>query len=100
MTASSPRPTNRAENQNGCSKNVNSQPIIKALKTTGKEIATNRCLENIIPKHANAVAIVPNGTSKTAVGEKQLAIKQPKIKPMEYRLLKKQSKTSISATLN
>ena len=51
-------------------------------------------------RHANAVAIVPNMTSKEAVGEKILAIKQPSVKPIPYRLLKKQNKTNISANLN
>ena len=100
MTANSPSPTNRAENQNGSPKNVSSQPMMKALKTTGNVIATNKCFENIIPTHAKAVAIVPKGTSSTAVGEKKLAIKQPNVRPIEYFLLKKHSKTNISENLN
>ena len=73
---------------------------MNALKTTGKVIATSKCLENIIPIQARSVASVPNGTSNGAVGEKQLAIKQPNVKPTAYLLLKKQSKTNISENLN
>ena len=100
MTANSPSATNKTENQNGSPKKVSSQPIMKALKTTGNVIATNKCFENIIPTHAKAVAIVPNGTSRTAVGEKQLAIRHPNVKPIEYFLLKKHRSTNISENLN
>ena len=100
MTPNSPRPTVNALIQNGSPKNDNSQAIINALATTGKIAATASCLENIIPKHAIKVAIVPNGTSNTAVGENRLASRQPNVKPMECFLLKKQSKTMISENLN
>ena len=95
MTPNSPRPTVKALIQNGSPKNDNSQAMINALEITGNKAATNNCLENIIPKQAINVAIVPNGTSSTAVGENKLASKQPKVKPMECFLLKKQSKTMI-----
>ena len=79
---------------------VNSKATMKALKTTGKAIANNNHLENIIQRHANAVAKVPNKISSGAVGEKKLAIKHPKINPIAYLLLKKQNKTKISAKRN
>ena len=100
MTPNSPRPTVKALIQNGSPKNDNSQAMINALATTGNKAATNNCLENIMPKQAINVAIVPNGTSSTAVGENKLASKQPNVKPMECFLLKKQSKTMISENLN
>ena len=100
MTASSPKPTNKAENQYGSLKNDNSQAMIKALQRTGNQIATMRCLEKIMPKHANKVAHVPNKTSKEAVGEKQFATKQPSVNPIAYFLLKKQRSTSTSEKRN
>ena len=100
MTANSPAPTVNIDNQYGSPKNDNSQAIIRALLITGKHIAKSICLENIIPTQAINVANVPNGISKEAVGEKQLANKQPRVKPIVYFLLKKQSKTMISENLN
>ena len=64
--------------------------MIKALNTTGKAIATNKYLENMIPIHASKVASVPKGTSSGAVGEKQFAIRQPNVNPIACFLLKKQ----------
>ena len=100
MTANSPKPIVSTLIQYGSLKNVNSQPTIKALNITGNNIAMIKCLENIIAKHVKAVAIVPNKISKEAVGEKQLAIKHPNVKPILNLLLKKQSKTNISENLN
>ena len=100
MTANSPRPTVNTENQYGSAKNDNSQAIIKALLTTGNKIATAKCLQNIMPKQAMSVAAVPNKTSKDAVGEKQLANKQPSVNPIACFLLKKQRRTKISEKRN
>ena len=100
MTANSPRPTVNTENQYGSAKNDNSQAIIKALLTTGNKIATAKCLQNIIPKQAIKVAAVPNKTSNEAVGEKQLANKQPRVRPIACFLLKKQRSTKISEKRN
>ena len=100
MTANSPRPTVNAENQYGSAKNDNSHAIIKALLITGNQIATIKCLENIIPTHAIKVATVPNKMSNEAVGEKQLASKQPRVKPTVCFLLKKQRRTNISEKRN
>ncbi len=100
MTPNSPRPTVKALIQYGSPKNDNSQAMMNALAITGKQAATNKCLENIMPRQAISVAIVPNGTSNTAVGENKLASKQPNVKPIECFLLKKQSKTMISENLN
>ena len=100
MTASSPKPTVRTENQYGSAKNDNSQAIMKALLTTGKRIANAKCLQNIIPKHAIKVAAVPKKMSREAVGEKQLANKQPSVKPIACFLLKKHKSTKISEKRN
>ena len=100
MTANSPRPTVNTESQYGSPKNVNSQATIKALLITGKAAASNNHLLNIIPKHANNVATVPKIISKLAVGDKQLARKQPIVNPTEYLLLKKHNKTNISEKRN
>ena len=100
MTANSPRPTVRTENQYGSAKNDNSQAIIKALLTTGNKIATAKCLQNIIPRQAISVAAVPNRTSSDAIGEKQLANKQPRVKPIACFLLKKHKSTKISEKRN
>ena len=100
MTAASPAPTVNADSQNGSLKNDNSQAMMKALLMTGNHIATTKCLENIMHKQANRVATVPKGISKVAVGEKQLANKQPSVKPIVCFLLKKHKSTSISDKRN
>ena len=100
MTPNSPRPTVKALIQNGSPKNDNSQAMIKALLTTGNKIATAKCLQNIIPKQAMSVAAVPNKTSNDAVGEKQLANKQPRVKTFACFLLKKHKSTKISEKRN
>ena len=66
----------------------------------GKETANNSHLLKIIPKQASNVAAVPKRISKLAVGDKQIARKQPIVKPTEYLLLKKQSNTKISEKRN
>lgn len=63
-------------------------------------MANSICFEKMMPKQAINVATVPNKTSNEAVGEKQLAIKQPRVNPIAYFLLKKHSKTKISENLN
>ena len=100
MTANSPRPTVRTENQYGSAKNDNSQAMIKALLTTGKRMATAKCLQNIMPRQAINVAAVPKKTSNEAVGEKQFANRQPNVKPIACFLLKKHKSTSISEKRN
>ena len=100
ITVNSPAPTVRAENQNGSWKNDNSQAMMNALLITGKQMANNICFENIMPIQAINVAIVPNGISNDAVGEKQLASKHPRVNPTAYFLLKKHNKTMISEKRN
>ena len=53
-----------------------------------------------MPRQAINVAAVPNKTSNEAVGEKQLANKQPRVKPIACFLLKKQRSTKISEKRN
>ena len=100
MTTNSPKPTVKTDNQYGSPKKVNSQATIKALNKTGNITAIAKCLQNMMHKHANNVAAVPNIISKLAVGDIKLARKQPSVKPTEYFLLKKQSKTIISEKRN
>ena len=100
IIAASPKATKPTENQKGSPKIYNSQPTINALKTIGKTIASNMCLQNMMQRHASNVAAVPIGISKAAVGEKQFAIKHPSVKPITYFLLKKQNKTNNSDIRN
>lgn len=99
-TTVSPNATQPTENQKGSPKNVSSQPTINALDTIGNNTAIARRGENMIPTQAIAVATVPNKMSKDIVGELRFANKHPRINPIAYFLLKKQTRTSISEMRN